>query len=156
MVPSKPGVLFRGNYLQLLQLLSKLLIHIFITHWWILINFFLENFLFHWVFQIYYHRAVYHILLLLLYTTSFKSLHNIPCCGYATITCSKFLLLDIEVVSGYLLFYFIFLIFFPLYNMGTKLHIHLYILFPPIIALQCKYLDTVLNATQQNLTVNPF
>ena len=40
--------------------------------------------------------------------------------------------------------------------MGTKLHIHVYILFPPIAVLRCKYLDIVLSATQQDLTVNPF
>ena len=40
--------------------------------------------------------------------------------------------------------------------MGTKLHLHVYIFFPPIVLLQCKYLDIVLNATQQDLIVNPF
>ena len=40
--------------------------------------------------------------------------------------------------------------------MGTKLHIHVYMLFPPIIVLLCKYLDIVLNATQQDLIVDPF
>ena len=40
--------------------------------------------------------------------------------------------------------------------MGTKLHIHVYILFPPIVVFQYKYLDIVLSATQQNLIVNPF
>ena len=40
--------------------------------------------------------------------------------------------------------------------MGTNLHIHAYILFPPIVVLWCKYLDIVLNATQQDLIVNPF
>ena len=43
-----------------------------------------------------------------------------------------------------------------LYSMGTKLHIHVYIIFPPIVVLQCKYLDIVLSATQQALIVNPF
>ena len=43
-----------------------------------------------------------------------------------------------------------FYLFFPLYSMGAKLHIHVYILFPPIVVLQCKYLDIVLNATQQD------
>ena len=47
-------------------------------------------------------------------------------------------------------------LFFPLYSMGTKLHIHVYILFPPIVVLRCKYLDIVLNATQQNVIINPF
>ena len=45
---------------------------------------------------------------------------------------------------------------FLLYSMGTKLHMHVYILFPLIVVLQCKYLDIVLNAAQQDLTVNPF
>ena len=40
--------------------------------------------------------------------------------------------------------------------MGTKLHMHVYTLFPPIVVLQCKYLDIVLSATQQDLIVNPF
>ena len=40
--------------------------------------------------------------------------------------------------------------------MGNKLHIHIYILFPPIVVLRYKYLDIVLNATQQDLLVNPF
>ena len=46
--------------------------------------------------------------------------------------------------------------FFPLYSMGTKLHMHVYILFPPIVVLWYKYLDIVLNASQQDLIVNPF
>ena len=37
--------------------------------------------------------------------------------------------------------------------MGTKLHIPIYIIFPPIIMLQCQYLDIVLSATQQDLIV---
>ena len=40
--------------------------------------------------------------------------------------------------------------------MGTKLHIHVYIFFPPIVVLQYKYLDIVPNATQQDLIINPF
>ena len=43
-----------------------------------------------------------------------------------------------------------------MYNMGTQLHIHVYILFSPIVMLCCKYLDMVLSATQQDLIVNPF
>ena len=46
--------------------------------------------------------------------------------------------------------------FFPLYSMEIKLHIHVYIIFPPIVVLRCKYLDIVLSATQQDLIVNPF
>ena len=34
--------------------------------------------------------------------------------------------------------------------MGSKLHIHIYIIFPPIVVLQCKYLDIVLSATEQD------
>ena len=57
---------------------------------------------------------------------------------------------------GTLYFFSFFKNFFPLYSMGTKLHIHVYILFPPIVVLQCKYLDIVPNATQQDLIVNTF
>ena len=52
--------------------------------------------------------------------------------------------------------YLIFFFFPPLYSMGTKLHIHLYIIFSPFVVLRCKYLDIVLNATQQDLIVNLF
>ena len=45
--------------------------------------------------------------------------------------------------------------FFPLYSMGTQLHIHVYIMFSPIVVLHCKYLDIVISATQQDLIVNP-
>ena len=40
--------------------------------------------------------------------------------------------------------------------MGAKVHLHVYIFFPPFVLLQYKYLDIVLNATQQDLIVNPF
>ena len=40
--------------------------------------------------------------------------------------------------------------------MGTQLHTHVYILFPPIVVLRDKYLDIVLNATQHDLIVNLF
>ena len=40
--------------------------------------------------------------------------------------------------------------------METKLHVHVYIFFPSIAVLRRKYLDIVLNATHQDLTVNPF
>ena len=63
-------------------------------------------------------------------------------------------------------FYYYFLSFYyyfpqhsffpPLYSMGTQLHIHVYIRFPPIVVLRCKHLDIVLSATQQDLIVNPF
>ena len=46
--------------------------------------------------------------------------------------------------------------FSPLYSMGNQLHIHVYIIFSPIVMLPCKYLDRVLNATQQDLIVIPF
>ena len=40
--------------------------------------------------------------------------------------------------------------------MGTKIHLRVYIFFPPFILLHYKYLDIVLNATQQDLIVNRF
>ena len=40
--------------------------------------------------------------------------------------------------------------------MGAKIHLHIYIFFPHFVLLQYKYLDIVLNATQQDLIVNPF
>ena len=49
-----------------------------------------------------------------------------------------------------------FFLFFLLYSMGTKLHIHVHILFPPIVVLRRKYLDVVLSATQRDLIVNLF
>ena len=51
---------------------------------------------------------------------------------------------------------FIYLFIFPLYSLGTKVHTHVDILFPPIVVLRCEYPDIVLNATQQDLIVNPF
>ena len=57
---------------------------------------------------------------------------------------------------AYYFFNFIFYLFFPLYSMGTKLYIHVYIIFPPIVVSWCKYLDIVLSATQKDLIVNPF
>ena len=44
----------------------------------------------------------------------------------------------------------------PLYSIGIQLHIHVYIIFSPIVVLRCQYLDIVLSATQQDLIVNPF
>ena len=38
--------------------------------------------------------------------------------------------------------------------MGTQLHIHVDIIFSPIVMLCCKYLDVVLSATEQDLIVN--
>ena len=55
---------------------------------------------------------------------------------------------------NFLIFYFF--VFFILYSMGTKLHLHVYVFFPPFVLLRYKYLDIVLNATQQDLIVNPF
>ena len=46
--------------------------------------------------------------------------------------------------------------FFPLYSMGTKLLLHVYIFFPSFVLLQYKYLDIARDATQQDLHVNPF
>ena len=40
--------------------------------------------------------------------------------------------------------------------MGTKIHLRVYIFFPPFILLHYKYLDIVLNAIQQDPIVNPF
>ena len=41
--------------------------------------------------------------------------------------------------------------------MGAKLHLNVYIFFSPLFVLfQYKYLDILLNATQQGLIVNPF
>jgi len=57
-------------------------------------------------------------------------------------------------------FFFFFLFyyfnFFPLYSMGTKLLLHVYIFSPPFVLLQYKCLDRVLDATKQDLLVNPF
>ena len=38
--------------------------------------------------------------------------------------------------------------------MGTKLHLHVYVCFPPFVLLRGKYLDTVFNATRQDLMVH--
>ena len=40
--------------------------------------------------------------------------------------------------------------------MVTKLHIHVCTGFHRIVVWQCKYLDRILNATQQDLIVHPF
>ena len=40
--------------------------------------------------------------------------------------------------------------------MVTQLHIHVYILFAPIIMLHHNWLDTVLSTTLQDLIANPF
>ena len=47
-------------------------------------------------------------------------------------------------------------IFFLLYSMVTQLHIHVFIIFSPIIMFHCKWLNIVLSATQQDLIANPF
>ena len=44
--------------------------------------------------------------------------------------------------------------FSPLYSMGTQLHIHVYIIFSPVVVLCCKCLDLVLSATQQDRIVS--
>ena len=57
----------------------------------------------------------------------------------------------------FLIYYFscfYYFIFFLLYSMGTKLLLHVYIFPPPFVLLQYKYLDIVLDATQQDLLVN--
>ena len=57
----------------------------------------------------------------------------------------------------YLFFnYFPNTIFFLLYSVVTQLHIHVHILFSPIIMLHHKWLDIVPSATQQDLIANPF
>ena len=40
--------------------------------------------------------------------------------------------------------------------MGTKLHIHVHTISPPTAVLWYNYVDIILNATQQDLFVNPF
>ena len=42
------------------------------------------------------------------------------------------------------------------YMYTSHLNIHVYIIFPPIVVLRCKYLDIVLSALQQDLIVSPF
>ena len=55
------------------------------------------------------------------------------------------------------LFIYVFIyLFFPLYSMGIKLFLHVYIFPPPFVLLQYEYLDIVLNAIQQDLLVNLF
>ena len=61
----------------------------------------------------------------------------------------------VEIINIVSWLFFIF-IFFPLYSMGTKLYLHVYIFFLPFVLLQHKYLDIVLSATQQDLIVNSF
>ena len=55
-------------------------------------------------------------------------------------------------------FFFNFFIF-PLYSKGVRLSLHVYITItffpPPFVLLQHEFLDKVLNATQQDLLVNP-
>ena len=62
-----------------------------------------------------------------------------------------FLFVYFIVISPNTLFFF-----FSLYSVGTQLHIHVYIIFSPIVVLHCRYLDIVLSTTQQDLIVNPF
>ena len=73
---------------------------------------------------------------------------------------------NFPVRKGYYFFFkkknLIFLLLFPqynfflLYSMITQLHIHVYILFSPIIMVHLKWLNIVLSATQQNLIANLF
>ena len=46
--------------------------------------------------------------------------------------------------------------FSPLCSMETQSHIHVHIIFSPIVVLHCKYLDVVLSAAPQDPIVNPF
>lgn len=52
--------------------------------------------------------------------------------------------LDLRIKSSF----FFKLSFFPLYNIGTQLHIHVNIIFSPIVVLRSKYLDIVLSENQ--------
>ena len=65
-------------------------------------------------------------------------------------------MISLNSIGKNLLLFFVNLFIFPLYSMGAKIHLHVYIFFPPFVVFQCKYLDIVLNATQQDLIVNPF
>ena len=50
-----------------------------------------------------------------------------------------------------------FLFFFPHCTAWRPSYTYMYTFFPPLfVLLRCKYLDKVLNATQQDLIVNPF
>ena len=72
---------------------------------------------------------------------------------------AHFSIVYLFVVELYKLFVYciyLFIYFLPPYSMRTKLHIHVYILFLPIVVLRCKYLDIIVNATQRDLIVNPF
>ena len=40
--------------------------------------------------------------------------------------------------------------------MATQLHIHVYVLFSPIIMVHHKWLEIVLSATEQDIIANPF
>jgi len=55
-------------------------------------------------------------------------------------------------------YHFLFFIAFfsPTVQLGDPVTQHVYIIFPPIVVLHCKYLDIVLSVTQQDLIVNPF
>ena len=60
-----------------------------------------------------------------------------------------------QLTIAFLFIYFLLLLFpqdsfFLLYSIVTQLHIHIYILFSPIIMLHHKQLDIVLSATQQD------
>ena len=65
-------------------------------------------------------------------------------CHFALCLCSL-----LHIFINVCIYLFIYLFIFPLYSMGTKLNIHVYVIFPPIVMLWCKYPDIVLSATQQ-------
>ena len=97
---------------------------------------------------------IYFKLLFLLHVLILWSL-----CNILTVSCDPvyFKIYFVWYEYCYSCFYFFLSLFiFPLYSMGTKLHIHGYIIFPPIVLLPCNYLDIVLSATQQDLMANPF
>ena len=83
------------------------------------------------------------------------------CWGYALVFFSRDILgLNIwgsAHVCFFVIYYlFIHFFFFLLYSMVTKLRIHVRTGFHHIVVWQCKYLDRILNATQQDLIVHPF
>ena len=53
-------------------------------------------------------------------------------------------------------YFFIFKNFFPLYSMGIKLSLHIYIFSLTLCSVAIWYLDILLNATQEDLLVNLF
>ena len=70
-----------------------------------------------------------------------------------------FLAFNKKIFLGVIIFLIVisqYIFFFLLYSMVTKLHIHVCTGLHRIVVWQCKYLDRILNATQQDLIVHPF